>query len=195
MAGTCFMCRGSGVIHTTREGAIPCTGCADDGAIVVTLDQVIGDDADAVRDHERAVARGWGPEFLPRGGVVELVAKRVASYRAERAASFYLGVSFVRDPNGFKKPDVGGYEVRFTEEVGGDLRTKESDGPSPYLLVYGTTHPFLFHVRGTITRDAAKALKARGIGRRRWGAQDDRTWYIPARYLTRVARGSGAWRG
>lgn len=169
-------------------GAVERLHCIDlkmANLIRLTLEDVITDDADAVRDHARATAKNWH-----RVGIFEKnkdLAKRFLyrkfSYRAERAAVIWFGIKdWERDPDGFGKAGVGGFSVRLGSEKNYGLvahlsRDKEK---FPYLLVE-KQDDLLFRIVGVLPVVMARQMKMEGIGRALPG--NTAPWLIPQAFL------------
>jgi hypothetical protein len=149
------------------------------GTIVALSPEVIARArAEAERDHARATRNGWnivGHECPQR------LEGRIGSYCAEEAVAVLLGVSLVRDPNGFSAPDVAGYSVRYGMQSNYGLVTRNRDGDYPYVLVVPAGNPWSFEIVGWLPRSEAIELRARGVGRSLSGNTD--AWVIPRTYM------------
>ena len=149
--------------------------------VTLTREEALVDDQEAVRDHDRAMASGWmHVGWMPPGGERERLAYRIRAYRSEHAAAKFLGLAdWRRDPNGFGKPDVGGYSVRLASRRGYGLMTYEKDDAElPYMLVEDQGDALSFRIVGVLPREIAQVYKKRGIGRQLGNA-----WLIPASEL------------
>jgi hypothetical protein len=106
------------------------------------------------------------------------LAWRKFAYRAERAASIWLGIeNWKRDRDGFGKADVGGFAVRCGTERGyGLVCYFARDKDFPYLLVE-RWDDLTYRIIGILPFVVAKQMKARGIGMEMPGNTD--SWLIP----------------
>lgn len=134
---------------------------------------------DAIRDFNRATEHGWHAKGYrghanPNG--------KIAGYRAEEAFACFLGIEYVRDPNGFGKSDVAGFSVRCGTKPGYGLVLHNNDGDYPYVLVTAVEGSSLeFDIVGWIPRADALELKERGVGFPQTGPTEP--WVIPQRHL------------
>lgn len=138
------------------------------------------DDADAVRDCELAASNGWrSVGYNPGSNARTEYNKR--AYRAERAFAIYLGVTnWVRNPLGFRTPDVLGWSVRMASRPGYGLVIHNRDGDYPYALVEDNGD--FFRIAGTMTRAKAIELQSAGVGFRLPGSTNP--WCIQQRHLS-----------
>jgi len=142
-------------------------------------------DREAKRDTDRAERN---PHWVRVGGSVRGEDRhrfRVGSYRAEEAVAQLLGVTFVRNPDGFGEADVAGYSVRFGTQPGYGLAVYTRDKGHPYILACPASRKLSlsFDVIGWLTHVEAFDLVAKDCA---WKRTDTTTegWLIRQGNLT-----------
>jgi len=134
---------------------------------------------DRARQHaawhvERATRNDWnkvGYEYPGRA------ADTFGGYCGEAAFATFIGVVFDPDPDGFSKPDVGGWAVRYATKRSYGLVLHDRDHAFPYVLVVPGRRPLEYEIAGWLEFDEAWALRARGVGRPLPGSTHP--WVIP----------------
>ena len=146
--------------------------------LLVTISEEAAERAkrEAIRDLARARRHGWKAAY--DGPLLE---GRIGSYRGEEALAALIGKPWKRDPDGFGKPDVHGWSVRYGMKANYGLVIHDRDGNYPYVLVVPGSHELEFEIAGWIRRNEALALKDLGIGRALPGRT--KAWVIPRSYL------------
>lgn len=140
---------------------------------VITAEHAEMDRADGLRDHDRATDNGWhGTGHMPPGGLKRRLAYKIMGYLGERAVSYHMGLkdTWVRDKDGFHKPDVGNYYVRTTDHHGAGLTINKTDLPEhAHILVWSCVDMGLsdltFEIAGWLPPGVGKNLAARGKGK------------------------------
>ena len=151
--------------------------------IKLTPAEVMIDDQEAHRDHNRATAGGWHGVGYDPGTPEARLAYKIQSHRSERAFAKYIGATdWVRDPDGFRVADVNGWSVRLASQPGYGLVTHDRDEPHPYVLMEDEcVSGLVFRVAKWIPYEDAVALYMRKIGSPLPGST--RPWCIPQDYL------------
>jgi len=156
-----------------------------DFIVSITIEEAAIDDQDARRDHDRATKEGWQSTGYDPGTPQARLAYKARSYRAERAFAKFIGAKdWVRDPQGFGKPDVNGWCIRLATHPGYGLvlHAPDNEKRSPYLLMEDQlTDGRTFRVAGWIPFDNAWALRRCGIGKPLEG--NTAPWAIPQDWL------------